>query len=75
MSLRSDGTYRCDGCGVDVGNGGVLMAAVISDLDPDQPGAIRVLHLCRAARDGAPNGCVGDVLGPGTLANYTEEHA
>lgn len=72
MSLRADGSYRCDRCGVDVVNGGVLHAAVISDLDPDQPGTVRVLHLCRAPRDGAPHGCVGNVLGPQTLANWTE---
>lgn len=72
MSLRPDGAYRCDRCGADVGNGGVTEAASISDLDPDQPGTIRVLHLCRAERSGAPRGCVGNVLGEGTLANYYE---
>lgn len=75
MSLRSDGHYRCDRCGTDVGNAGVDMCAVISDTDPDDPTRPRVLHLCRDARDGAPTGCVGNVLGPGTLANYTKEHA
>lgn len=69
MSLRPDGAYRCDRCGADVGNAGVYMCAVISDIEPENPAQPRVLHLCRAARDGAPAGCVGNVLGPGTLAD------
>lgn len=72
MSLRDDGTYRCDRCGTRVGNGGVQEAAVISDLEPDDPARPRVLQLCREPREGAPRGCVGNVLGPGTLANYYE---
>lgn len=72
MSLRPDGTYRCDSCGIDVGNGGVLMAAVVSDLDPDVPGTVRVLHLCRAPREGAPHGCAGNALSPAALADYHE---
>lgn len=71
MSLRPDGTYRCDRCGTDVGNAGVTSAAIISDLQPDDPGSVRVLHLCREPQDGAPNGCASHVLGPGTLADYT----
>lgn len=75
MSLRSDGSYRCDRCGSDVGNASVQMCAVISDLEPDDPARPRVLHLCRQPQDGAPNGCARHVLGPGTLSNYTEEQA
>ena len=72
MSLRSDSTYRCDRCGADVGNASVQTCAFISDLDPADPLRPRTLHLCRAPRDGAPHGCVGNVLGPATLADYTE---
>lgn len=72
MTLRPDGTYRCDRCGADVGNAGVYMCAVISDIEPGNPNQPRVLHLCRQPRDGAPNGCARHVLGPGTLANLTE---
>lgn len=75
MSLRSDGAYRCDRCGTDVGNASVQMCAVISDLEPDDPSRPRILHLCREPREGAPNGCARHVLGPGTLANYTETRA
>jgi len=70
VSLRPDGVYRCDKCGTDVGNGGVRDAAIVSDLDPDALGEVRVLHLCRKARTGAPGGCVGAVFGPATLADY-----
>ena len=75
MSLRIDGKYRCDRCGADVGNASVQMCAFISDLDPDDRLRPRTLHLCRAARTGAPHGCVGNILGPATLADYTEENA
>lgn len=69
---RKPGTddFVCDRCGVSVGNAGVDRAAIISDLDPG--GELLVLHLCRAPRDGAPRGCVGNVLGEGTLAHYYE---
>lgn len=72
MSLRPDGTYHCDKCGADVGNGGVSEAAVVSTVDADDPTQPRVFHLCREPRDGAPRGCEGNVLGPSALANYYE---
>lgn len=72
MSLRTDGSYRCDRCNVDVGNAAVTECAIITDLDPDDAGELRYLHLCRAPRDGAPNGCVGNVFGDATLAAWTD---
>ena len=72
MSLRSDGSYRCDRCGAKLENGGVHEAAIVSDLDLEQPGTVRVLHLCRAPRVGAPRGCVGNVLGTAALTDYNE---
>lgn len=72
MSLRADGTYRCDRCGIDVGNAAMTECARICDMDPDKPGELRYLHLCRAPRDGAPNGCVGNVLGDGTLSDWSK---
>ena len=72
MSLRPDGTYRCDRCGIDVGNGGVQDAVFISDLEPDNPTETRRLHLCRVTVKGAPRGCAGLALGPVTLADYYE---
>jgi hypothetical protein len=66
--------YRCDRCGTDVGNASVAVCAIIADLTPDNPAVPRWLHLCREPHDGAPNGCAANVLGPGTLADYTEVH-
>lgn len=71
MSLRADGAYYCDTCGRKLQNGGVHEAAIVSDLDPDAPGTIRVLHMCRAPRKGAASGCVGNVFGSTALADYT----
>jgi hypothetical protein len=73
VSLRADGFYRCDRCGLDLGNASVLVAAKIVDLDPDDPTTQRNYDLCREPRDGAPRGCTGNVLGPGTLADYYAE--
>ena len=72
MSLRPDGTYRCDRCGADVGNASVERASFVSMVNPGNPADAWRLHLCTAARDGAPHGCTGSVLGPGTLADWTE---
>lgn len=69
MSLRSDGSYRCDRCGADAGNGGVTESAVVSDV---YGGAVRVLHFCRKPTKGAPHGCAGRLLSASILANYTE---
>jgi hypothetical protein len=71
MSLRSDGAYRCDRCGADVGNGSVDQAVIVSDV---QGGSVRVLHFCREPRDGAPHGCAGRLLSPSMLADYLKEH-
>lgn len=75
MSYRADGTNRCDCCGLNVGNGGIFLAARISDLNPVNNFDVRQLHLCREPRDGAPRGCVGLILTPEALANYTETSA
>lgn len=72
MSLRSDGTYRCDRCGADVGNGAVTEAAVVSDVEG---AAVRVLHFCRRPVKGAPHGCAGRLLSPSMLADWTKENA
>jgi len=72
VSLRSDGTYRCDHCGTDVGNGAVTEAAIVSDIEG---GGVRVLHFCRRPRRGAPNGCAGHLLGRAALADYLKEQS
>lgn len=71
MSLREDGSYRCDRCGTDVGNAGIDQCAIVTDLNEEGTSPIQ-LHLCRKAQDGAPRGCAARVLGPGTLADYTQ---
>lgn len=75
MSRRPDGTYRCDRCGADVGNGGVQSAAVIADTDPADPTSLRHLHLCldRTGEGGTTvHGCRDRVLTRRALANYHE---
>lgn len=72
MTLRPDGSRRCDRCGNDVGNGGIDKAAKVSDLlvRPDGTTAVVTYDLCRAPRDGAPNGCAAHVLSPSALDDY-----
>ena len=65
MSLRENGSYRCDRCDVELENGGVHEAAVISDVEPGtEMTQTRILHLCRA------NGCVEKVLTKRVIAAY-----
>lgn len=70
MSLRSDGTYRCDRCGADVGNAAVTECAIVTDLED---GGHVQWHLCRQPQKGAPNGCAAHVLGRDALANYLKQ--
>ena len=67
MSRRDDGTFKCDRCDVEIGNGGIDEAVSISDLERDERGkvvlgAIRILHLCRV------NNCNDRVLTKRALA-------
>lgn len=73
MSLRKDGHYRCDRCGTEVGNGDVQTATKVIRMHPEGTGEPETLHLCREPRTGAPRGCAGLVLGPRTLANWSDE--
>lgn len=68
MSLRLDGTYRCDRCGKDIGNAAVTVCAVTSTLTAD--GQAQVYHHCREPNPGAPNGCAEHVLVPSNLADF-----
>lgn len=71
MSRRSDGAYRCDRCDLDVGNAGVDRAAMVADVDPDDPGTVRNLHFCREPNTGAPDGCAAHLLTPANVAAWT----
>lgn len=68
MSLRRDGTYRCDRCDTDVGNAAVTECAIATTLTGGLDHL--VLHLCRRPRKGAPHGCAAHVLTAKTLAAY-----
>jgi hypothetical protein len=46
MSFNQDGTTACDHCGGSAGNGGVLDALVLADLNFDTGYGI-TYHLCR----------------------------
>lgn len=74
MSRRADGTCKCDRCGIDVGNAGVLECAVVSDIATDADGNLvpRVLHFCRVPNDGAPEGCAEHLLVPSVLTAYND---
>lgn len=78
MSLRPDGTYRCDKCNEDVDNGGVHAAVTIVGTDPANPGIMRgPLHLCLPRDVDKGNGetehipgCRDSVLTARALAAY-----
>ena len=75
MSLRADGTYRCDKCNDDVVNGGVQYAVTISGIDPDDASRQQVFHLCLPhERDDGEHyaGCRNRVLTATALAAYID---
>lgn len=76
MSLRRDGTYRCDRCGVDVGNAAVTECAIVSTMTvTDDVPEVLVLHFCRVPNEGAPEGCTEHLLVPSNLTDYLEASA
>lgn len=77
MSLRADGHYRCDRCGVDVGNGDVQSCTVVITIELVDSGGITVptpvtIHFCTRPRPGFPRGCTGRVLSDSNLADHRE---
>lgn len=73
MSRTPVGKHVCDKCGADCGNGGVLDALVVSDLDPDS-GGVRNLHFCRTREENEKTvkGCAEKLLSPPNLKHYEE---
>lgn len=67
MSLRSDGSYRCDRCDTQLTNGGVHECAVVSTV---LDGQLFTLHFCEQPHRGAPRGCAGHLLSPSALAAF-----
>lgn len=75
MSITPESNYRCARCGADVGNGGVTLCVVVSDLDPDNPGMVRNLRYCRDHTDDngdVVKGCSRKLLSPSMLTHHTE---
>lgn len=76
MSLRPDGTYHCDRCGISVGNAAVTECSIVSDMKMTDYGdglvvpTPRQLHFCRVPNAGAPDGCTEHLLVPSNLADY-----
>lgn len=76
MTMLSENKFECDKCGADCGNGGVLSALVLSDIDPDRPGHVRNLHFCRDREDKDGNkikGCDNKVLSTTNLKHLKEK--
>jgi len=77
MSIRPDGGVDCDRCGTVLPNDGIDVCVKITDLDPDDLGSIRQLHLCvdrpDPAHDGKTiQGCRDHVLTKRALRHYHE---
>lgn len=72
MSLRPDGSYKCDRCGASVGNAAVTECVMVADIEflEDGSAAPRNLHFCRVPNEGAPEGCAEHLLVPSNLADY-----
>jgi hypothetical protein len=69
--------YECARCGVDVGNGGVDQAAIVTDTHPDDRTAVRQLRFCLDRPDPdhegrTIQGCRDRVLTKRALAHYHE---
>lgn len=71
MSLRDDGKYHCDKCGLDVGNGLAQKATKVVGRHPDSPFTLRQRDYCVEPRTGAPFGCTGLLIGPAAEADLT----
>jgi hypothetical protein len=77
VSLRPDGTYRCDRCGADCGNGSSQVCTVVVTVVEVDSGGITIptpitLHFCIQPRPEFPRGCTGRVLSDSNLTNYRE---
>lgn len=75
MTAQADGTYVCDRCGGDCGNGGVHDALVISDMKTDDGLQVINLHFCRAQTDADGKrvaGCDSSILTPRNMEHFLE---
>lgn len=69
--------YVCDRDGVDVGNGGILEAVVVSDIN-EETGMVVNLHFCRDQKDEEGKiirkGCSRKILSPSNIQHYRESN-
>lgn len=76
MSLLKNGDHVCDRCGHDVGNGGVIMAVIVSALDPHNPGMVINYHFCKDEEDEegtvTHKGCERRILSPSNVKFHEE---
>lgn len=76
MSLRPDGSYRCDRCDRDVGNGDVQTSATVLTVElVDAGGGITApvpvrFDFCTEPRPEFPHGCTGRILTARNLTAY-----
>ena len=81
MSMREDGTYECNRCGADLGNGSVQVSAIVTDLDPATGNTTqRRLDFCRDRPDPDQpgktiQGCRDRVFTRKALRHYHEKRA
>jgi hypothetical protein len=64
MTMLPSGKAVCDRDGTDVGNGGIDLCVIVSDVDPDNRGMVLNLHFCRE------NGCDKKVLSARNLEHF-----
>lgn len=68
--------FVCDGCGADVGNGGVDRCAIVSRIDLET-GHVENLHLCMTGKWGPDGkledqgGCSVEILNDKALTHYS----
>jgi len=76
MTAREDGSYVCDRCGGDCGNGGVYDCLVVSDMKVGEGGVhVLNLHFCRTQHDGngkRTKGCDDVILSTTNLKSFLE---
>lgn len=67
-----DGSFSCDRCGADCGNGGVADCVVVSALDPENNGMVINFHFDRDREEEGQvvKGCAGKVLSARNLQHY-----
>lgn len=77
MTVRADGTVECDGCGLDLGNGGIDKCVIVMDVGPVEEGGVRKYNFCREHKgdnERTVKGCGEKMLTATVLAHYDATH-